>query len=167
MENNVSKGADTRKYGCRVRGCNARYNRQDNLSRHMKESCDAQHKRVASTMNRRFCKQCERIFIRQCDFSRHMRSKHSDIDLGACDEEDTEQSSFESVSSKEQSAGMQSDIFDYSQSESERSTVLNANVLPTLYDPRHHAAPYTTASDGRWLFSASPWDIFGITGSQL
>lgn len=91
LENNVSKGADTRKYGCRVRGCNARYNRQDNLSRHMKESCDAQHKRVASTMNRRFCKQCERIFIRQCDFSRHMRSKHSDIDLGACDEEDTEQ----------------------------------------------------------------------------
>ena len=69
------------KFLCSVKQCSMSFSRPDNLSRHYKKTLEAAHIHVASIMERKYCQVCLRDFCRQCDFWRHMRSHHPDVDL--------------------------------------------------------------------------------------
>lgn len=75
----------SRVFRCPARGCKSSYGRPDNLSRHIRSLSDDEHKHVASKIKSRFCSTCDKTLNRQCDYTRHMRSKHPDVDLGAWD----------------------------------------------------------------------------------
>lgn len=73
----------SRMFRCPAKGCKSCYGRPDNLSRHIRSLGDKEHKHVASKIKSRFCSKCDKTLSRQCDYTRHMRSKHPDVDLGA------------------------------------------------------------------------------------
>ena len=71
-------------YLCPVKECQQSFSRPDNLSRHLKNTTfDDAHRHIVLIMEERYCQICRRLLRRQCDFWRHMRSKHPKVDWGS------------------------------------------------------------------------------------
>ena len=68
-------------FPCPLTTCDLGFTRPDNLSRHIKNQTDRAHQHIAIVMMDKHCQVCQRLLSRQCDFWRHMRSKHPDCDL--------------------------------------------------------------------------------------
>ena len=68
-------------FPCPLTTCDISFSRPDNLSRHIKRESDSPHQHLALIMKERYCLLCQRVMSRQCDFWRHVRSKHPDTDL--------------------------------------------------------------------------------------
>ena len=66
-----------------ARECRSRYGRPDNLLQHIRSLNNNKHKHVTSKIKSRFCSRCDKILSRQYNYTRYMRSKYSDINLGA------------------------------------------------------------------------------------
>jgi len=63
--------------------CKSRYNKLDNLLRHIRSLNNNKHKHVTNKIKSRFCSKCDKILSKQCDYIRYMRSKHSNVNLDA------------------------------------------------------------------------------------
>lgn len=77
----------SRVFRCPTKGCKSRYGKADNLSRHIRSLGDNEHKHVASKIKSRFCSKCDKTLSRQCDYTRHMRRRHPNVNLGAWERE--------------------------------------------------------------------------------
>ena len=79
------KAKGPKEFECPAKGCSLYYSRSDNLARHIKNSRDAEHRHMTTIIGKRYCGECEKVMRRECDFTRHMRSKHPDMDIGTWD----------------------------------------------------------------------------------
>jgi len=73
----------SRVFRCSTKECKSRYDKPNNLSRHIKSLGNNEHKHVANKIKSKFCNKCDKILSKQCDYIRHMRSKHLNVNLGA------------------------------------------------------------------------------------
>ena len=75
------KTKDSKKFKCFVKDCNLYYNKLNNFARHIKNSRDAEHRHMTTIINKKYCDECEKMMRRKCDFIRHMRNKHPNMNI--------------------------------------------------------------------------------------
>jgi len=63
--------------------CKSRYNKLNNLLRHIRSLNDNKHKYVTNKIKSKFCNRCDKILSKQCDYIRYIRNKHSNVNLDA------------------------------------------------------------------------------------
>jgi hypothetical protein len=61
--------------------CKSRYDKSNNLSQHIRSLDNNKHKHVTNKIKSKFYSKCDKILSKQCDYTRHMRSKHLDVSL--------------------------------------------------------------------------------------